>query len=248
MGRCAPALARFGGGHSSTDFPAQRGSPAFALRFLSGIIHPWMATQGWDDERRRLAELYAAKADEELEALLDHEDALTTIARQALHDELDRRDIEAVPTPPPIPDEEHEFRKLVTIRQFRDLPEALLAKGFIESAGIECFLADENIVRMDWFISNFVGGIKLQVKSDDVDAALEVLSQPIPEEFSFEGEGKFQQPRCPKCCSLDIIFEDLNKEVAYTSAWLGVPIPLAQKSWKCLTCNRRWVEEETSGG
>ena len=54
-----------------------------------------------------------------------------------------------------------EMRELVTIRQFRDLPEALLAKGSLESAGIACFLADENMVRLDWFISNFVGGVKL---------------------------------------------------------------------------------------
>jgi hypothetical protein len=204
-----------------------------------------MGTPGFDNERRRLADLYAAKADEELEQLLDHEDALTTVARQALHAELDRREIEVPLASPPKTRNPTEFHQLVTIRQFRDLPEALLAKGFIESTGIECFLADENIVRMDWFISNFVGGIKLQVKSDDVPAALEVLDQPIPEEFSFEGEANYQQPRCPGCYSLDIIFEDLNKEVAYTSAWLGVPIPLSQKSWKCLTCGRRWTEEET---
>ena len=60
-----------------------------------------------------------------------------------------------------------EVRELVTIRQFRDLPEALLAKGSLESAGIECFLADENLVRLDWFISNFIGGIKLKVRVPD---------------------------------------------------------------------------------
>jgi len=203
-----------------------------------------MATPAWEDERRRLAELYASKTDDELEALIDREDSLTSAARQALHAELDRRDLETTHEEEAPTAQRPPLRQLVTIRKFRDLPEALLAKGFIESAGIECFLADENIVRMDWFISNFVGGIKLQVAPEDVTAALEVLDQPIPEEFSFEGDAKYQQPRCPKCCSLDIVFEEINKEVAYTSAWLGVPIPLQQKSWKCLTCGRRWVEEE----
>jgi hypothetical protein len=37
---------------------------------------------------------------------------------------------------------------MVTIRQIRDLPEALLAKGSLESAGIEVVLTDENIVRI----------------------------------------------------------------------------------------------------
>jgi len=43
---------------------------------------------------------------------------------------------------------------MVTVRQFRDLPEALLARDSLVSAGIEAELADDNMVRMDWFISN----------------------------------------------------------------------------------------------
>ena len=73
-----------------------------------------------------------------------------------------------------------EWEDLVILRQFRDLPEALLAKGSLASAGIESFLADDNMVRMDWFISNLVGGIKLCVRPEDAEAALEMLEQPIP--------------------------------------------------------------------
>lgn len=71
----------------------------------------------------------------------------------------------------------------MTIRQFRDLPEAILARGVLESAGIETFLADDNIVRMDWFISNLVGGIKLKVRKEDLEAANEVLQAPVPGEL-----------------------------------------------------------------
>lgn len=134
---------------------------------------------------------------------------------------------------------------LRTVRQFRDLPEALLAKGFIESAGIPCFLADDNIVRMDWFISNFVGGIKLKVYPNDERAALDLLDQPIPNSIDFEsvsGESSYEQPRCPRCYSLDIAYQNLNKPIAYTSAYLGVPIPLKQNSWKCSTCGCEWEE------
>ena len=37
------------------------------------------------------------------------------------------------------PRQEMEMRELVTIRQFRDLPEALLAKGSLESCGHRMF-------------------------------------------------------------------------------------------------------------
>jgi hypothetical protein len=196
-----------------------------------------------DQERRRLASFYAAMTDGELEELAEDVDSLTDLARQALETELERRNLDelgevAVPTAGRL-----EARELIAIRTFRDLPEALLAKGAVESAGIECFLADDNLVRLDWFISNFVGGVKLLVDRQDADAAANVLSQPIPEEFEVQGVGEYLQPRCPKCYSLDIAFEGLNKPVAYTSAYFGVPIPLARKTWKCFTCGRRWRDD-----
>ena len=57
-----------------------------------------------------------------------------------------------------------EERDLVGIRLFLDLPEALLAKSRLESAGIECFLMDNNMVRINW--SNLVGGAKLLVNRE----------------------------------------------------------------------------------
>ncbi len=117
-----------------------------------------------------------------------------------------------------------ELADVVSIRQFRDLPEALLAKGALDSAEIESFLVDDNMIRMDWFYSNLVGGIKLCVKQEDAEAALDLLEQSIPEEFEVEGVGQYEQPRCPKCQSLDIAFEDLNQPVAWISAYLLAPI------------------------
>ena len=134
----------------------------------------------------------------------------------------------------------NEPEQLVTIRKFRDLPEALLAKGSLESAGIHCSLADDNMVRLDWFISNLIGGVKLQVSSDDAAAAAEILNQPIPDEFLVEGSGTYHQPRCPHCQSLDVSFEELDKPVAFVSASIGLPLPIHRRNWKCHSCGRDW--------
>jgi hypothetical protein len=64
--------------------------------------------------------------------------------------------------------------ELVTIRQFGDVAEALLAKGCLESAGIECFLADLNVARVDWPVSR---GVRLQVSPDDAETAIAMLEQ-----------------------------------------------------------------------
>jgi hypothetical protein len=66
---------------------------------------------------------------------------------------------------------ESEARKPVMIRRYRDLPEAAIAKSVLDSAAIDCFLADDNLVRLDWFYSNLIGGIKLLVPEKDVEAA-----------------------------------------------------------------------------
>lgn len=200
------------------------------------------------DERGRLAELYSAMSDAELERIAKDPGSLTDAAQNALQAEVRRRGLS--PGGSYSVDQadaaeranDADIRPLVTIRKFRDLPEALLAKGGLESAGIECYLADDNMVRMDWFISNLLGGVKLQVKLPDAPAAAELLDQPIPEDFEVEGCGEYHQPKCPDCQSLDVGFEELNKPVAYTSAYIGLPFPLHRHAWKCHDCGREWQD------
>ena len=185
--------------------------------------------------------------DGELLKLASNPESLTDAAWEALEDELDRRHID-VPSEVAQPPKEIDIRKLVTIRQFRDLPEALLAKGSLESAGIQCFLRDDNLVRLDWFISNFVGGVKLCVKPEDADTANRLLEEPILEGMYVHGVGLYEQPRCPKCQSLDVNFQELDRPIAYLSAFLRVPMPIQRKGWRCHSCNAEWEGEENSSG
>jgi hypothetical protein len=65
--------------------------------------------------------------------------------------------------------------KLVVIRQFGDISEALLAKGCLDAAGIENVLTDVNIARLEWAVSR---GMRLLVEAKDVEVALQVLQEP----------------------------------------------------------------------
>ena len=51
----------------------------------------------------------------------------------------------------------------------------LLAK--LEEEGIECYLNDENIVTVQPFLSNAIGGVKIKIKESDSEKALFVLKQ-----------------------------------------------------------------------
>jgi len=135
--------------------------------------------------------------------------------------------------------------ELITLQHFRDVPEALLAKGKLESVGITCVLADGNLVRMDWLLSNAIGGIRLQVHQQDVESARAVLDEPIPPEFSEEEVGEaYAQPRCPRCYSLDIAYEKIDRFWTF-GLWLllSFPVPVRKNSWKCYTCGVEWVDE-----
>jgi hypothetical protein len=199
-------------------------------------------------ERQRLAANYAGMTDGELQRLARHAESLTELAWDTLEDEMDRRHLECPDDEAPEKRQEIEVRELVTIRQFRDLPEALLAKGSLESSGIECFLADENLVRLDWFISNFIGGIKLNVRAADAENAQRLLDEPILEGLYVQGVGLYEQPRCPRCQSLDVNFQELDRPIAYMSAFLRVPMPVQRPGWRCHACDAEWEDDGADGG
>jgi len=186
--------------------------------------------------------LYSRQLDGGLEQIATQAAELTELAREVLQEELIRRRLKVEPLEQTVA--EPEQRNLVTIRKFRDLPDALLAKGNLDSAGVESFLADDNMVRMDWFISNLLGGVKLLVDEEDEAAANEILDQPIPESFDFEGPEEYQQPRCPKCRSLDVGFEELYKPIAFGSLFVNFPLPVHRKGWICHSCRQTWKEDE----
>jgi hypothetical protein len=198
-----------------------------------------------EQERLRIASVYSAMSDEELGQIAESGDELSAAAQEAFQVEVTKRGLDLAIAAPRGRDV-FEFNRTVTLRQFRDLPEALLAKGSLESAGIQAYLVDDNMIRMDWFISNLLGGIKLKVRPEDAEAASEILKQPIPEMLDVEGIGSFEQPKCPQCQSLDVSFEELNKPVAYMTAYAGVPVPVYKQGWTCHACGSEWEEHASA--
>ena len=137
-----------------------------------------MESTDQEKELQRMTELYSSMPDAKLQELAEDSAELTDLAHTALKAELNRRGLKIVSEGPPMETDPVEEPELTTIRKFRDLPEAILAKGLLESAGIECYLADDNIVRLDWFLSNAIGNMRLQVKPADAETAIEILDQP----------------------------------------------------------------------
>ena len=112
--------------------------------------------------------------------------------------------------------------QLVTIRRFRDLPAAHVALSKLESAGINCELADDEMIRLDWLISNGLGGIRLQVPEDEVEDAQEVLAEIATTTVGELTNPQYSEEICPSCGSIDLkplVSGDFIKCNACNTSW-----------------------------
>ena len=70
--------------------------------------------------------------------------------------------------------------RIVTVKIFDNLPEAIAARAMLEAADIDCFLADEHTYRIAGpFHAVFgVNGVRLQVRAEDLEHAARMLEDP----------------------------------------------------------------------
>lgn len=67
--------------------------------------------------------------------------------------------------------------ELVTITSFLLPYQAEMAQGYLESNGIQVFLADKEMSRIAPYLASMMGGIKLQVRPEDAARARELLAE-----------------------------------------------------------------------
>ena len=90
-------------------------------------------------------------------------------------------------------------KTLVTVAACHAQYEAELIQGLLETAGIESYLEDQEIIHRDWFYSLALGGVKVRVLSDAYDDAVSLLDaarvEAKQEELTQQGK------TCPHCGS-----------------------------------------------
>ncbi len=131
-------------------------------------------------------------------------------------------------------------KELVTVARFTYPTEAWLQKLLLDRAGLTSYVADENLVSMNWLYSNAVGGVKLQVAQPDVKAAAKVLRDGPLVAADPEGEFCTDVPTeaCPKCSSHEVYWNKVWRRPVFLF-WLlfGFPVPLKRMSWGCFACH-----------
>jgi rubredoxin len=123
------------------------------------------------------------------------------------------------------------------LTDFTYTAEANIFKGLLESEGIETFVRDNFTVDANPLWSNAVGGVKLFVKTEDLDKAKHILSHVT--QFSVDDLGK--PVECPNChqpkAQLITTVKETKSIFAFLGALLFVGLPLYTKyRYKCANC------------
>lgn len=85
-------------------------------------------------------------------------------------------------------------RSLVTIGHYWNSVDARLARIHLEAAGIDSVLQNEHSVTMNWLeVANASRGVQLQVDEADVEEALRVLAEKVPQSEGEANEGNPEQ-------------------------------------------------------
>lgn len=84
-----------------------------------------------------------------------------------------------------------------TIATYQYSAEAQIIKGRLEAEGIQVFLADNHTIDTDPLVSNAIGGVKLKVRMEDEERALQVLES--ISKYTVDDKGL--EVSCPNCRS-----------------------------------------------
>ena len=126
--------------------------------------------------------------------------------------------------------------RIATAATFYDAITANIMAGKLEAAGIDCSLMDENIVTVNPLYTSAVGGIKLQVREEDLEKAKEILAVYLSENDDETDDSVV----CPYCGSTDtIVALGASNVFAATAALFLASLPFYHKKrYRCNTCKK----------
>lgn len=128
---------------------------------------------------------------------------------------------------------------LRTVATYVDPIEANILKARLEAEGIAAFVFDEHLIRMNWLYSNALGGAKVKVHEDRVEAAEEIIQAIEAGEYELSTTEDQVPGKCPYCEAMSVRPSTRSWTVSFLSFFFfHVPIPFRRNRWKCDHCGR----------
>lgn len=135
-------------------------------------------------------------------------------------------------------EQEEQFQLL---RRFQYSSEAIIYQGKLESQGVEVFVRDNHVIDSNPLYSNAVGGVKLYVKTEDVNKANQIL-----QDISlYSVDDNHKLVKCPSCGAeqTDMVTSigSIKMLVAYVFSVLLLALPLMTRyKYKCSNCKNEF--------
>jgi DNA-directed RNA polymerase subunit RPC12/RpoP len=131
----------------------------------------------------------------------------------------------------------------VTIATYDDYLTANFDRQKLDEHEIDCYLADENTIAIQWTLMNALGGIKLRVSQEQAEEALRIINEKEEGiQADFKLEEKKDDLKCPICSSNNTGTEKYSKSIAgWTWLLLGFPVTATLiKQHRCFYCGHKW--------
>lgn len=115
------------------------------------------------------------------------------------------------------------------IAAYTKMEDAHLAVSKLQGSGVDAWLRDEATANLYWLYSNAIGGVKVEVREEDFERALEVLD--LPKESS-------ELLKCPHCGSENVSVRQMNLFAALALIFLSLILPNQGQKVDCLDCGQ----------
>jgi hypothetical protein len=140
---------------------------------------------------------------------------------------------------------EWSYEQLVTVSAFIMPYEADIVRSLLESEEIPAFLKDYHTIYIKWTYSLALGGIRLQVRRNDLALAKEIIQSALLEGLHQTLE--YSEGACPRCGSMKTAPVVRGRGwSALTWIILGMPLVWPWIRLRCSSCGNIWRDSNRS--
>lgn len=132
------------------------------------------------------------------------------------------------------------------IARFPDVSTAEMARSMLEAQEIAAWIPDANLAGLDWRLGTAIGGVRLQVADEDVEAATELLALVAESTDESAHADATEDEMCPHCRSTHIGPDDQRRLrmltlLAAPVAVVTLPMMLMGRGrTRCGDCGKTW--------
>lgn len=137
------------------------------------------------------------------------------------------------------------LKSMITVARYFEPSEAHVVRALLESAGLRATVADEHHVTANYPISTAIGGVRVQVPDENIEAAKALVAAYASGELQRELEQDIgEEPEaCPACGSVAVTgrVPVSTKMLAIAVFFLGsATFPTTDSVRKCASCGHSW--------